>query len=163
MKKNTFITSLALGLSCFLSHFSCGKKESCNSLVQDSYFSFKLFDQYGVNQIAKWGTRYLSDSVYVAKSDGALPNWLDIDSGGSIGFYIPDDDYEALDSQVIRQFLLYLPDIQGNPKDDVDTLTFMYRFQKIEDFICYERFQVMFNDSIYHDDQYTDFIIFTKN
>jgi hypothetical protein len=163
MKKYAFITTLALGLSCFLFHLSCKKKESCNFLVQDSHFTFKLFDQYGVNQIAKWGARYLSDSVYVTKFDGSLPNSLDIDSGGSIGFFIPDDYAEALDSQIIRHFLLYLPDSQGNPKNDIDTITFKYRFQKTDDIICYEKLQIIFNDSVYHDGQYTNFIIFTKN
>ncbi|MBV6439209.1 MAG: hypothetical protein EPGJADBJ_00851 [Saprospiraceae bacterium] len=163
MKKNTFITSLALGLSCLLLHFSCGKKEVCRFLVQDAAFTFRLVDQYGVNQIAKWGSRYLSDSVYVTKIDGTLPNQLSISPGGSISFFIPDSYNEALDSQVMRQFLLYLPDIQGHPKDDIDTITFKYRFQKTEDFICYERLQVIFNDSIYHDGQYTNFIILTKN
>jgi hypothetical protein len=163
MKKYTFIISLTLGLSCFLINFSCEKKETCNSPVQDSHFTFKLFDQYGVNQIAKWGARYLSDSVYVTKFDGTLPNQLSVESNGRIGFFIPDDYREALDSQVIRQFLLYLPDIQGNPKGDLDTITFKYRFQKTDDVICYERMQVTFNDSIYHDEPYDNFIIFTKN
>lgn len=155
--------SLTLGLSCFLLHFSCEKKEACRFLVQDAAFTFRLVDQYGVNQIAKWGSRYLSDSVYVTKIDGTLPNQLEIRSGGSISFFIPDDYQEALDSQVVRQFLLYLPDVQGHPREDTDTITFKYRFKITEDVICYERLQVAFNDSIYYDDQYTDFIIFTKN
>jgi len=163
MKKNTLITSLAMGLSCLLFHFSCEKKESCNFLVQDATFTFRLVDQFGVNQIAQWGSRYLSDSVYVTKIDGTLPNQLEIGSGGRIGFFIPDTYREALDSQVVRQFLLYLPDIQGHPKDDIDTITFKYQFQKTEDVVCYEKLLVMFNDSIYHDGHYIDFITFTKN
>lgn len=162
MKKNTLITSLALGLSCLLLHFSCEKKGSCNFLVQDSYFSFRLVDQYGVNQIAKWGSRYLSDSVYVTKIDGTLPNRIGIDSDGSIGFFIPDDYTEAIDSQIMRKFLLYLPDIQGHPKDDIDTITFKYRFSD-SGMICFEKLQVSFNDTLYHDGGYIDFIIFTKN
>lgn len=162
MKNNTFITSLTLGLACLLLHFSCKKKESCNFLVQDATFTFRLVDQFGVNQIAEWGSRYLSDSVYVTKFDGTLPNQLGILSDGHIGFFIPDDYVEALDSQVMQQFLLYLPDIQGHPKNDIDTITFKYRFQKTQDVICYERLQVAFNDSTYHEGQYTDFIVFTK-
>ncbi|MFN0015592.1 MAG: hypothetical protein ACKVU2_13680 [Saprospiraceae bacterium] len=149
--------------SCFLVHFSCEKKEVCRFHVQDETFTFRLVDQYGVNQIAKWGARYLSDSVYVAKFDGTLPNQLSIESNGRIGFFIPDDYGEALDTQVMRQFLLFLPDNQGHPKDDIDTITFRYRFKLTEDVICYESLQVMFNDSIYHDGQYIDFIVFTKN
>ena len=163
MKKSGFITSLVLGLFCFLLHFSCEKKEVCRFLVQDTAFTFKLVDQFGMNQIAKWGSRYLSDSVYVTKFDGTLPNQLEIGSDGSIGLFIPDSYNEALDSQVTRQFLLYLPDLQGHPRDDIDTITFKYRFQKTENVICYERLQVMFNDSTYTDGLYTDFIIFTKN
>jgi len=158
-----FISSLLLSVSCSLLHFSCNKKEVCRFLVQDATFTFRLVDKFGVNQIAKWGSRYLSDSVYVTKIDGTLPNQLGILPGGNIGFFIPDDYVEALDSQVMRQFLLYLPDIQGHPKADTDTITFKYRFKKTENVICYERLQVIFNDSMYHDGQYTDFIIFTKN
>jgi hypothetical protein len=163
MKKSTFTTPLLLGLSCFLLHFSCGKKEACRFLVQDAAFTFRLVDLYGVNQIAKWGSRYLSDSVYVTKIDGTIPNQLEIGPDGNISFFIPDSYNEAKDSQVVRQFLLYLPDVQGNPRDDTDTIIFKYRFKITEDVICYERLQVTFNDSIYHDGQYTDFIIFTKN
>lgn len=162
MKSNTFITSIALGLSSFLLHYSCVKKEACRFLVQDATFTFRLVDQYRVNQIAKWGSRYLSDSVYVTKLDGTIPNQLEIRADGSVGFFIPDDYVEALDSQVMQHFLLYLPNIQGHPKDDTDTITFKYRFKKTEDMICYEKLQVIFNDSLYHDGQYTDFIIFTK-
>jgi len=162
MKKNTFIMFLTFGLSFFLLHCSCGKKESCNALVQDESFTFRLVDKYGVNQIAKWGSRYLSDSVYVTKIDGSLPNQLEIGPDGNIGFFIPDSFNEARDSQIMRQFLLYLPDTQGNPKYDIDTITFKYKFQITDDVICYEKFQVVFNDSIHHEGQYTDFIIFTK-
>lgn len=163
MKKNTLITALTVGLSFFLLHFSCGKKESCNFLVQDESFTFRLVDQYGVNQIAKWGARYLSDSVYVTKIDGSLPNQLEIGPDGNIGFFIPDSFNEARDSQVMRQFLLYLPDTQGNPKHDIDTLSFKYKFKITGDVICYEKLQVAFNDSTYYEGLYTDFIIFTKN
>ena len=144
----------------FLIHSSCGKKEGCiGPIVPDSYFSFKLTDQYGINLIAAWGARYLSDSVYLTKLDGTLPNRLDIGAGGRIGFVIPDDDSEAKDSSVTKQFLLYLPDFQGNPKKDIDTLRFQYRFYGS----CYDTFQVWYNDSLYHNGNYTDFISFLKN
>lgn len=162
MKKFTFITLFALGFCCLWFLFSCDKK-ICNARVQDESFTFRLVDKYGVNQIAKWGSRYLSDSVYVTKIDGTLPNQLEIGPGGNISFFIPDDYREALDSQVIRQFLMYLPDIQGHPKDDIDTITFKYRFNITGDVICYESLQVMYNDSLYHDGQYEYFMIFTKN
>lgn len=68
MKKFTFITLFALGFCCLWFLFSCDKK-ICNARVQDESFTFRLVDKYGVNQIAKWGARYLSDSVYVTKID----------------------------------------------------------------------------------------------
>lgn len=159
MKKNTFITSLALGFSCFFIHFSCEKKETCRFPVYDASFTFRLVDQYGMNQIAKWGSRYLSDSVYITKIDGTPPNQLEIGPDGNISFFIPNDNHEARDSQVTKQFLLYLPDIQGHPKDDTDTITFKYRFN----LSCYDQFMVYFNDSLYYNGEYDDFIIFTKN
>jgi hypothetical protein len=98
MKKIKFITPFALMLSCFLFHYSCEKRKGCKFLVQDETFTFRLVDQYGVNQIARWGARYLSDSIFVTKFDGAPPNQLGILPDGNIGFFIPDDYNEALDS-----------------------------------------------------------------
>ena len=74
MKKNTQIVILSLEIYILLLLFSCKKREICNFLVQDESFTFNLVDRYGVNQIAKWGARYLSDSVYVTKMDGSKPN-----------------------------------------------------------------------------------------
>jgi hypothetical protein len=151
---------LIVAAASFAVHFSCKEKKLCEGVpIFDSYFSFKLVDKYGINLIAAWGARYLSDSVYLTKMDGSLPNQLGISGGGRIGFVIPDDDSEAKDSMVTREFLLYLPDNQGHPKDDVDTLKFQYLFNQS----CYEKFRVWYNDSLYHDGQYIDFILLIKN
>jgi hypothetical protein len=158
MKKINIVFLLILGLSNLFFLFSCSKKEPCNYLVHDAYFTFRVVDSYGINQIGKWGRTYLSDSVRVTKYDGTQPNRLVIDPDGHIGFFIPDDDREALDTQIVKQFFLYLPDAQGYPQNDIDTLTFKYRF-KIS---CYEQFVVYFNDSLYHDGEYDDVMIFTK-
>ena len=153
--------SLLLGVACFATHSSCRKEGECPSglPIYDSYFTFKLVDQYGINQIAAWGSRYLSDSVYLTKVDGTLPNQLEILGDGNITFFIPDAFGEAKDTFITRHFFLYLPDSQGHPKDDIDTLKFKYRFITV----CYENFQISFNDSLCHDGRYTDFMSFIKN
>lgn len=157
--KLIFKASIIVLWGLFLIHVSCEKKDRCiGSIVPDSYFSFKLTDKFGVNLIAAWGARYLSDSVYLTKFDGTLPNRLDIGAGGRIGFVIPDDDSEARDSSVTKYFLLSLPDFLGNPGNDIDTLKFRYRFYGS----CYDSFQVWYNDSLYHNGNYTDFISFLK-
>lgn len=160
MKKQTFLTSLVLGIASLLLHFSC-KDEICRAPVQDSPFGFKLVDRFGTNQIAEWGARYNSDSTFLTKENGEIPTALDI-SGGTISFFIPDSYIEALDTEVTRIFLLYLPDYQGNPKADVDTLKFKYRFKLAGDVICYDYLQVMYNDSLYHSGNYEYLMNFTK-
>lgn len=137
----------------------CEEKNSCKSPVIDSYFYFRLVDKYGMNQIAAWGTRYLSDSTYFTKLDGSMPRQLEILGDGNISFVIPEDDYEALDTQATQVFLLYLPDVQGHPRDDVDTFTFKYKFQGA----CFEEFIVYYNDSLYHQGEYEKFLLFTKH
>jgi hypothetical protein len=162
MKKNIFIFLRTLGISCILLLYSCDEKEICNFPAQDAGFSFRLVDQFGGKLIAKWGSRYLSDSVFVTKLDGTSPNQLYIGGGGDISFYIPDYDNLTLDTQILQQFLLYLPNPQGHPKDDIDTITFKYRFKVKEEVICHEQLHIMFNDSTYYDGVYIDFITFTK-
>lgn len=164
MKKSQFLLGVCLLMVVvilFSTPFSsCKEEKECEGIpVFDSYFSFRLVDKYGINLIASWGARYLSDSVYVRKEDGTFPNQLEIRGNGRIGFSIPNDDSEAQDTIVIREFLLYLPDLQGHPMNDVDTLKFQYRFNQA----CYENFRVWFNDSLYHDGQYIDYLNFTKD
>ncbi len=163
MKKNKFLLGISLLISIvFLTvQHSCEEKKECPSgyPIYDSYFTFRLVDQYGINQIAAWGSRYISDSVFLTKIDGTLPNQLEILGDGNITFFIPDSFDEARDTFITRQFLLYLPDAQGHPNDDIDTLRFKYRFN----IACYENFEVFYNDSLYHNGQYIDIISFTKN
>ena len=161
MKKQTFLTSLVLGISFLLLHFSC-KDEICRAPVQDSGFGFMLVDQFGTNQIAAWGARYNSDSTFLTTVNGETPSDLYISGGGTISFFIPDSYTEALDTEVIRIFFLYLPDYQGHPKVDVDTLTFKYRFKLAGEVICYDYLQVMYNDSLYHNGNYESLMNFTK-
>ena len=149
---------LLLSATCAL-EFSCHDKLNCRGAVGDAFFRFQLVDKYGNNLIAKWGAKYLSDSVFMVRSDGLLPHDLNIETDGYISLVIRDDDHEADDSIVTRQYYLYLPDNQGHPKADVDTLTFMYQSERA----CYESFKVMFNDSLYYDGEFTYFIRFTKD
>lgn len=163
MKKNKFLLGIFLlvGTVFLAVQHSCQEKKECSSgsPIYDSYFTFRLVDQYGINQIAAWGSRYLSDSVFLTKIDGTPPNQLEILGDGNITFFIPDSFDEAKDTFITRQFFLYLPDAQGHPNDDIDTLRFKYRFNTA----CYENFQVFYNDSLYHDGQYIGFVSFVKN
>ncbi|MDX1910878.1 MAG: hypothetical protein SFV22_05300 [Saprospiraceae bacterium] len=147
-------------LSILLIFLGCGKEPHCGGYsVADSYFSFKLVDRTGANLIAKWGAYYLSDSVFLVKKDGSLPNDLEIVENGRITFYIPDSEQEAVDSIVTKEYLLLLPDISGNPSQDVDTLMFKYRFDNGG---CYLNFQAFFNDSLYHNGPFNPTISFVK-
>ncbi len=141
---------------------SCNKKEDCRYPTQDAGFSFRLVDQFGINLIAQWGSVYRSDSTFLTKADGTHPNQLNIGADGNISLFIPDSYNEALDTAVTRRFFLYLPDFQGHPGADTDTLTFQYRFSKTNDHICFENLQIVFNDSLYQDGPYTDFVLLTK-
>lgn len=161
MRIKANLSALYLPLIVLVCNYQCANKETlpCSGdLVVDSNFTFKLADQSGTNLIAAWGARYLSDSVYVTKSDGSLPRLLEIREDGSISLLVPEDSQEAQDSSVTRSFLVYLPDFHGHPKADVDTIIFKYRF----DASCYEDFQVFYNDSLYHQGNFTSFISFVK-
>lgn len=142
-----------------LPQFHCEDKNKCTGpYASESYFSFKLIDKYNMNLIAGWGATYISDSVYVTKADGSMPKSLDISSGGRIGFEIAENILEARDSSVSKIFLLYLPDFDGTPRQDVDTIQFRYRFNGS----CFDSLAIWYNDSLYHDDTYIDFISFIK-
>lgn len=150
---------LLLGCAASLFQFSCGKKEACQFPVRDAAFNFRFVDKYGVNQIAVWGAPYQSDSTYFTKLDGTLPRQLEMLADGNISFVIQEDDYEAADTQATRIFLLYLPDFQAHPRADIDTITFKYKFEGA----CFDQLAVYYNDSLYHDGRYTDFMLFVKN
>lgn len=152
------ILSLAAMLYLLIGIAGC-KERRCdgNSLYADEPFlAFRLVDKYGVNQIAAWGHRYCSDSVYLTNLDGTLPPDLDIGGDGSIVFGIP---IESADTAVLTfQYLLYLPDNSGKPKADVDTIELRYRHLQW----CFENHQIYFNNSLQHDGQYTDYIDLVK-
>lgn len=147
----TAVVNLLLGIA------AC-KERRCegNSLFADEPFlSFRLVDEFGVNQIAAWGHRYCSDSVYLTNLDGTLPPELDIDGGGNIVFGIP---IESSDTTVVFQYLLYLPDSSGKPKADVDTIELRYR----QLHWCFENHQIYFNNSLQHDGEYIYYIDLVK-
>jgi hypothetical protein len=54
------------------------------------------------------------------------------------------------------QYFLYLPDEEGNPGRDVDTLSFTYKFRRQNDCpgIWYESFSASYNDSLYHEGEF---------
>ena len=166
MKINKSVLVLSIFLLSFI-QVSCNKKEPCTFPVHDSYFTFNLIDRYGNNLIAKWGARYLSDSILLTKSNGEYANQLEIREGGHISFFIPESSTEALDSTIARQFFLYLPDNNGRPKADSDTITFEYQFNKANyqeaQVPCYSSFRILYNDSLYHDGDYIDIFSFIKN
>lgn len=159
-KKSIFnVLIFAAFFATLVALLSCHKKPSCDGpAIYDSFFRFRLVDKYDNNLIAAWGAKYLSDSVFMIRSDGKIPNSLYISKDGSISLTLQDDDNEARDSFVTRQFYLYLPDNQGNPKADIDTIKFRYHFY----LSCYDNLQIIYNDSLYHDGSYLDFIKFTK-
>ena len=103
-----------------------------------------------------------TDSTFVTKENGEISNQFQNSGGGDISFFIPESYTEALDSEMTRTFLLYLPDHQGHPKADIDTITFKYRFKLIEEVICYDYQQIIYNDSLYHSGKYQSLITFTK-
>lgn len=158
--KRFLLQSLVLLGAITMYVVACHKHIPCKSLVQDSFFTFTLVDRNGISQMDVWGATYLLDSTYVVKPDGSPANQLER-LGNSITFFIPEKFTEAIDSQVTRTFFLYLPDIHGNPRADTDTITFRYRFQTGEE-VCFEHMEVIFNDSLYYNGNYTTSLTFTK-
>jgi hypothetical protein len=144
---------------CLLFFTSCERKEDC-AHVYFSTFAFKLSDKNGFNQIATWGAPYQSDSVFLVHADGSTPQDLEIGDDGIIWFVLPNIERLRFveDTMVSLEMFLLLPDFQGNARQDTDTLRFTYQSRAL----CYDNFQVSFNDSVYHDGQYIDFIDIRK-
>lgn len=129
--------------------------EGNTTFSSEPFLSFRLVDEFGVNQIAAWGHNYCSDSVYLTNMDGIFPPNLDIGGDGSIVFDVP---IESEDTVITFQYLLYLPDNSGKPKADIDTIELRYRsFQ-----MCFENQQIYFNNSLQYDGQYTYYIDLVK-
>lgn len=135
----------------------------CNNLVQDAEFAFKLHSKNGVNQIAKWGARYLSDSTHFTRMDGSLPNHAEIWEDGNIAFYLPDSDREAIDTPFTHTFLLHLPDYDGTPYSDTDTIAFTYKASLVKDVLCCEWLRIHYNGKQYYEGPFESAMVFEKN
>ncbi len=168
MKKKNFVSIIFfLGIvavfqdCCFTSE--CGECDL--SGPAEAAIIFRLLDQKSkANLIAAWGAKYDSDLVDLLKEDGSKANLLEVGGDGNISFIIPDDSYEALEQEITKTFFLFLPDEQGNPGRDVDTLEFTYRFSRRDDCpaIWYETFSASYNDSLYHEGKFIKPIEFLK-
>ena len=144
--------------SMVLSLLSCHKKNDCDAPGPDGeVFIFRLLDKSSnTNLIAAWGAKYDSELVDLTKEDGSHPDFLEIRENGKISFVIPNASYEALEQEKTQTFFLLLPDGQGNPGRDIDTLSFTYKFTRRDDCpaIWYESFSASYNDSLYHDGEF---------
>jgi hypothetical protein len=130
----------------------------------EGVFIFRLLDETTkTNLIAAWGAKYDSELVDLLEEDGSKANQLEVRENGKISFVIPDDSNEALDQEKTKTFFLQLPDEQGNPGRDVDTLMFSYRFSHQDcPSIWYKSFKVSYNDSLYHEGEFVTIIEFLK-
>jgi hypothetical protein len=146
-----------LGIISLLYNCNC-KEDGCDAPGPDGeVFVFRLLDKSSkTNLIAAWGAKYDSDLVDLLKEDGGKAYLLEVRENGNISFIIPTDSYEALEQEMTRKFFLYLPDEEGNPGRDVDTLSFTYKFRRQNDCpgIWYESFSASYNDSLYHEGEF---------
>ncbi|MFK7770833.1 MAG: hypothetical protein AB8F94_01795 [Saprospiraceae bacterium] len=146
---------------------TCKKRTKCESLaIDDQDFSFRLIDtNTGESIIALWGTIYESEKVSLVKEDDTLPASLYKSDSGRFTFTIEDSNDYPLNEDIHKVFYLKLPDLQGIPDRDIDTITFNYQIQFDED-NCpkkdYKFFDVYYNDSLYHTGLYKDYIEFSK-
>ena len=139
--------------------------DGCNAPgPAEGVFIFRLLDETTkTNLIAAWGAKYKSDLVDLLEDDGSKANQLEVGADGNISFVIPDDSNEALEQEKTKTLFLYLPDEQGNPGRDVDTLMFTYRFSHQGcPSIWYKSFTAQYNDSLYHEGEFVALIEFLK-
>lgn len=160
---NRLTTFFVLSVLCL--SLGCTDKE-CNASAPDNEaFVFRLLNKVSrTNLIALWGARYDSELVDLLEDDGSRAKWLYVGADGNISFVIAEDSFEALEREITKTYFLHLPDIFGTPSRDIDTLQFIYKFVNQDDCppIWYDRFQVFFNDSLYHDGEYVTLIEFLK-
>jgi hypothetical protein len=168
--KRTFMRNIKTRSLLFMCLFLLGIWQACivdrlpcNALVQDAEFGFKIYSKNGVNQIAKWGARYLSDSTYFTKMDGTLPKQFRILGDGSISFYFPSSQKEAIDTPATHTFLLHLPDYDGIPYKDTDTIAFTYKASRIKEYICCEWLRIHYNGKQFYEGPFEGFMVFEKN
>lgn len=161
-----FSFKVALLLSVVFIFSKCNSEDGCDApKPDDEVFIFRLLDKSTkLNLIAAWGAKYDSDLVELQDENGNKPYLLEVGADGNISFVIPNDNTEALEQELTKKFFLFLPDEQGTPGRDVDTLEFKYRFAKRDDCppIWYDSFSASYNDSLYHEGKFVALIEFLK-
>jgi len=162
-EKNIFLLLTCFVIFSTLPLISCGEGENCSeTLPDDTGFSFRLVGNNQENLIGSWGATYNSDKVFFTQEDGTLVN-LTIPENGHISFIIPDYPSKLTNEEQTKIFYLKLPDLQGNPNRDIDTLKFEYLFNAYDcPSIWYDYFKVYYNDSLYHNAGYIDYFDFLK-
>jgi hypothetical protein len=160
--KRKILLFIALASLIGAVHLSCKKEDDCIRILHKNGFSFNLINRFGNELIGAWGRPYLSDSTFLTNSDGSLPSNLAIQDHGSIGFAIHTNSKLVTDSLYFQQYYLYLPDFDGKPYQDTDTISIAYIFERKGDYLCYNSYKVTYNDSIYYDGNFSNVFRFIK-
>lgn len=154
---------LAFTTSCRL--FNSEHGDCLDNGPKEKSSVFRLLDKDTKSTlIGAWGTKYDSELVTLLKENGDTANQLRVGGGGKISFFIPDNNNDALGQEVTSMFFLHLPDSQGNPSRDIDTISVTYELENKSGCpdIWYKSFIVKYNDSLYHHGDFTTNFEFLK-
>lgn len=148
--------------------FNCSgcDKECREVLPYERGFSFRLLDKgSGENLIALWGAKYNSEEVTLKQENGNHASFLSVGGNGKIGFLILDYPLEPIGENHVKIYFLELPDPSGTPgREDIDTIKFEYAFKENDcPAIWYDYFEIYYNDSLYHEGDFIQYIEFYKN
>ena len=145
----------------------CNCKSKCGepgASIDEKGFSFRLIEKStGESMIALWGAVYNSDKVSLIREDSLPPHLLLILENGHISFPIEDSPTPPVGEVIEKILYLKLPDLQGVPDRDIDTLRFEYKLQPADclDF-KHEYFKAFYNDSLHYSGEYTEYLEFSK-
>ena len=91
------------------------------------------------------------------------PSLLEIRENGRISFPIEDSSSPPLEQLIEKIFYLKLPDLQGVPERDIDTLRFEYELHSSDCNIQYDFLKAFYNDSLQYSGEYSQYIEFIKH
>lgn len=172
MKGTTIIYIVILAI--LFSIFSNCKKPKCGDFLpgpSDTSFSFRLVDENTKETlIAAWGTKYDYEDIKFEHESGDSIRLLYIEGDGRITFRLLDHIYtrnvdDFLGKTFENTYYLYLP--EKDMSYDVDTIHFKFDINTVTDMPCipfwYQNFMLTYNDSLYVDGDFVEWIDFVKH
>ena len=169
MKKIKIIYPVLLILTILL--FNHCNKHKCHEVVglDQEAFEFSLVDENSETVIASWETKYDYEDLEFEQELKDDIRGLEIRANGKISFYLIEEIGASFDHLIGKSFTniyyLYLDAKNKNRETDIDTIMISSEIISLDEDcvpIGFGTTTIVYNDSIYHQGDYTDNIDFLK-